>query len=104
VIFNFFLCLSQTQNGNNNNRKKVCAVLTSGSVAASVTQAPIHVIKYMASFVIFPGCWLLLIVETHTLAECVAAAVSGARQLKGSTRVRRKKMRLKSLRKKRRDH
>jgi hypothetical protein len=35
--------------------KRGGVLLTSGSVAASVTQAQIHVIKYMASFVIFPG-------------------------------------------------
>lgn len=32
-------------------------VLTSGRVVAIVTQQQIHVIKYMASFVIFPGGW-----------------------------------------------
>lgn len=36
-----------------NARRKL---LTSGSVAASVTQAQIHVIKYMANFVIFLVC------------------------------------------------
>lgn len=33
-------------------------LLTSGSVVASVTQAEIHVTKYMASFVIFLVCVL----------------------------------------------
>lgn len=39
-------------------KKERKILLTSGSVAASVTQAEIHVTKYMASFVIFLVCVL----------------------------------------------
>lgn len=49
MIFLYFFYLNKNHNGN------VKMLLTSGSVDASVTQAQIHVIKCMASFVIFPG-------------------------------------------------
>lgn len=42
-------------------------VLTSGKAVAIVTQEQIHVKKYMASFVIFPGCWVNAVRVGRTL-------------------------------------